>query len=84
MQTVNGISIGINNTDQGKDFVGNYITSLETLDKLVARNQIILCYSLDQFAHPSEARYELKDIIESQNMTFFLSLNFYDIVTVAL
>ena len=50
--------------------MGNYIISLKTLEELVARDQVILCCSLDQFARPSEMWYELKDIIESQHMTF--------------
>ena len=35
----------LDNTDQSKNLMGNYIIFLETLDKLVARDQIILCIS---------------------------------------
>ena len=47
LRTVRCFPLGIDNTDQSKDLVGNYIIFLETLDELVARDQLSLCYSLD-------------------------------------
>ena len=54
LQTVRCFPSDVDNTGQGKDLMGNYIISLETLHELVSRNQITLCCSLDQFARPSE------------------------------
>ena len=77
LQTVRYFPLGIDYTDQSKDLVWNYVISLETLDGLVVKDQIILYCSLDQFACPSETLYESKDMIESQHMTFFEILWIY-------
>ena len=45
LQTVHCFPLGTDNTDQSKDLVGNYVISLETLDELAARGQIIFCCS---------------------------------------
>ena len=84
LQTVRCYPLGVDNTDQDKNLVGNHIISLETLDELVAKNQIIFCCSLDQFAR-------LRDLVWVERYNWitthdflWISLNLYDVVTVPL
>ena len=52
LQTAHCFPLGMDNTDQSKNLVRHYIIPLATLDELVAREQIILRCSFDEFNMP--------------------------------